>query len=121
SCMRRLSIRLLASGITASTLSLLPGLVFAAPPTLPDAEFEDEAPPADDASGDEMLTADGQPMPTDTQPAGPGEDVIDDGTGAEAGGEFDAGFEADSDSALESTFDSDTEAAGTDEADVSMG
>lgn len=124
--MRRLSIRLLASGITASTLSLLPGLVFAAPPTLPDAELEDEAPPpADDASGDEMLTADGQPMPTDTQPAGPGEDVIDDGTGteagSEAGGEFDAGFEADSDSALESTFDSDTEAAGTEEADVSMG
>lgn len=107
---------------------MLPGLAFAAPPTLPDAEPEE--PPADtssdaptDTGEGEMLTADGQPMPTDTQPAGPGEEVVD----GEAGGEVDGGFEADSDSALESSFEGDTAietetAADADASgDVSMG
>jgi outer membrane protein OmpA-like peptidoglycan-associated protein len=119
--MRRLSIPL------ASTLfSMLPGLAFAAPPTLPDAQPEE--PPADtsgDAPADtgEMLTSDGQPMPTDTEPAGPGEEVID----TEGAGEVDGAVEADSESALESSFEGDsaveTDTAGASDAsgDVSMG
>lgn len=74
-----------------------------------------------------MLTADGQPMPTDTQPAGPGEDVLAEGgdaggeLGAEGGGEVEAGGE------LESAFTSEGEAAGdaagdaSTTSDVSMG
>jgi hypothetical protein len=123
--MRRLSIHLLASGIAASTLVMLPGLAFAAPPSLP--EGESAEPPADtggdapvdSGDSDEMLTADGQPMPTDTQPAGPGEDVVAEETSGE--GELEGGFEADSESALESTFDSDTEASTDTSSDVSMG
>ncbi|PRQ05894.1 putative lipoprotein YiaD precursor [Enhygromyxa salina] len=136
--MRRLSIHLLASGLAASTLLLLPGLAFAGPPSLP--EGGEEAPgevadPASDAGGDaaaddgQLLTADGQPMPTDTQPAGPGEEVIDDGSGADAsaeaegGGELETAFEADSDSALDSSFTSDSETAGAADTsgEVSMG
>jgi hypothetical protein len=125
--MRRLSIHLLASGIAASTMLMLPGLAFAAPPSLPDAETEE--PPADISSdapadtGDDMLTADGQPMPTDTQPAGPGEEVVD----GEGTGEVDGGIEAGSESELESSFEGDTaiesETAGASDAssDVSMG
>jgi hypothetical protein len=121
--MRRLSIHLLVSGIAASTLMMLPGLAFAAPPSLPEGEAEE--PPAD-TSGEaptdtvsdpgELTTADGQPMPTDTQPAGPGEDVVtDDSEG------FDSGFESSSDSALESSIDTDTAGAGDGSGDVSMG
>jgi outer membrane protein OmpA-like peptidoglycan-associated protein len=124
--MRRLSIHLLASGIATSTLLMLPGLAFAAPPSLPEGEAEE--PPVDassDAPADapvdgEMLTADGQPMPTDTEPAGPGEDVV-----SETPSEVDGGFEAESDSALESSFDSEsgteTAAASDTSSDVSMG
>lgn len=120
--MRRLSIHLLASGIAASTLLMLPGLAFAAPPTLPEGEAEEPPAETGDVPADtgEMLTADGQPMPTDTQPAGPGEDVVD----SEATGEVDGGIEADSDSALESSFEGEsttTETAGDASSDVSMG
>ena len=68
-----------------------------------------------------MLTADGQPMPTDTASEVPTEEVVD--SGAEGGGELDSGFEASSDSELGSSFEGDTEAASsTSEAgDVSMG
>jgi outer membrane protein OmpA-like peptidoglycan-associated protein len=119
--MRRLSIHLLASGIFASTLVMLPGLALAAPPALPEGEAEEPPPaePTGDAPADtgEMLTADGQPMPTDTQPAGPGEEVVDSG----AAGELDSGVEASSDSALESTFDSETAGSADASSDVSMG
>ncbi|PRQ07365.1 OmpA family protein [Enhygromyxa salina] len=123
--MRRLSIHLLASGLAASTLLLLPGLAFAGPPSLPEGSDVEEdagdAGPGDD--GDEMLTADGQPMPTDTVPAGPGEDVTDDGADAELGGAFDADADAELDTSLDSSFGTDTagssDTAGA--ADTSMG
>ncbi len=135
--MRRLSIHLLGSsfagGVFASAL-LLPGLAAAAPPSLPDAEPEgDDAGPVDAGAeeGGELLTADGQPMPTDTQPAGPGEEVVDSGGGgvldAEAGGELEAGFEGDAEASgeLDSSFSGDSEAAGDAAGDatgeVSMG
>jgi len=106
--MRRLSVNLLASGfvggVLGSALLLLPGLAHAAPPSLPDADPE----PGDD----ELLTADGQPMPTDTQPAGPDEDVTDDGFGA--AGEFDG------DASFDDGF-ADTEVSGAGSNDVSMG
>jgi hypothetical protein len=131
--MRRLSVPVLASsfaGLLGSAL-LLPGLAFAGPPSLPDAE--PEAPPPTDTTTDpgtgdagtggtgtgdtgELLTADGQPMPTDTQPAGPGEDVVTEGDAggeAEASGELESGFD--------SSFAGDTETAGETTSDVSMG
>ncbi len=127
--MRRLSIHLLGSsfagGLLVSSAVLVPGLAIAAPPSLPEPEPEPEPAPASD--GDEPLTADGQPMPTDTQPAGPGEDVIDEGGDAEAGGELESGFEGDAEAGgeLESGFDSgfggDSEAAGEAASEVSMG
>ena len=129
--MRRLSVHVLASSFAGGLLGsavLLPGLAHAAPPSLPEAE--PEAPPATDtattdpttdAGGGELLTADGQPMPTDTEPAGPGEDVlVSEGEGdasldGEASGELDAGFD--------SGFTGDTETAGetTSTDDISMG
>lgn len=131
--MRRLSIHLLASGSSASALLLLPALAFAAPPSLPDAEPEpppeveaDAGPEADvDAPADDgaLTTADGQPMPTDTQPAGPGEDVVaEDGAAAdsaiagEASGELDAGFDSEGEAGLDAGFDSDSETASSFEA-----
>lgn len=134
--MRRLSFHPLASsfagGVFASAL-LLPGLAVAAPPSLPEGEPADDGAAADAG----MTTADGQPMPTDTQPAGPGEDVVGTDAGAEIGGDAsfeadagadlggDAGFDADGGSELESGFDSgvagDSEAAGEAASDVSMG
>lgn len=53
-----------------------------------------------------MLTADGQPMPTDTQPAGPGEDV----TASEGEVAGDAAVDGSADAELESAFDSAGEA-----------
>jgi hypothetical protein len=111
--MRRLSIHLLASGLVASAVLLLPGVAFAGPPSLPEGGTDDAA-PVDDTGDDAMLTADGQPMPTDTVPAGPGEDVVDDGTGADTSGEIDTsgelegGFDAEADGSLDSSFDSET-------------
>jgi hypothetical protein len=112
--MRRLSVPVLAS-----SFALLPGLAWAAPPSLPDAE-----PPPTDTTTDpgtsdsgEMLTADGQPMPTDTQPAGPGEDVVS--TEGEVAGDAEASGELDS--GLESSFAGDTETAGETTSDISMG
>ncbi|WP_157595305.1 OmpA family protein [Plesiocystis pacifica] len=93
-----MSTHLLASGLVASAVLALPGLAHAAPPSLPEGAEADEAAPADDS----MTTADGQPMPTDTQPAGPGEDVVAD-DGAEAGFEGDASAEGE----FESDFDTD--------------
>jgi outer membrane protein OmpA-like peptidoglycan-associated protein len=131
--MRRLSIHLLASGIAASTSMMLPGLAFAGPPSLPEGGDAEESSDPDEVDGGdavadegEMLTADGQPMPTDTQPAGPGEDVVDTEAEGElegdASADLDAGFEADSDSALESSFSGESETAGAAEGDdVSMG
>src|SRR5690554_5042440 len=129
--MRRLSVHLLTSGfaggVLGSALLLLPGLAHAAPPSLPEAAPEAEADDVD-AGTDEALTADGQPMPTDTQAAGPGEDV-DDGSefetdfGAEGDAEFESDFGADiggdTDTAGDAAFrDGDT---GDGTGDVSMG
>lgn len=111
--MRRLSVHLLATSFAASALMLLPALAFAAPPSLPEGETEEE--PAEDGATDEvpedgeMMTADGQPMPTDTVPAGPGEDVTVDETPEDADtdgddGEVSAGGEAE----LDAAFDSDS-------------
>ncbi|KIG13347.1 OmpA domain protein [Enhygromyxa salina] len=124
--MRRLSIHLLASGLAASTLLLLPGLAFAGPPSLPEGGDAEEAtdPEAATDGGEEMLTADGQPMPTDTVPAGPGEDVVDDGTEAEASGELGGAFDPEADSSLDSSFSGGSETAGSADAggtDTSMG
>ncbi|NVB41721.1 OmpA family protein [Pseudenhygromyxa sp. WMMC2535] len=128
--MRRLSVHLLAPSIAASALSLLPASSFAAPPSLP-AGGEEDAGVEDEAGGDEMLTADGQPMPTGTEPAGPGEDVVSDDAGDELGAEadadadFDAGFDASADGELAASFDDGADAdadAGADASgEISMG
>ena len=141
--MRRLSTHLLASGLSASTFLLLPALAFAGPPSLPEGDPPPEEPPADiapadeappaDATGDaaaapaddSMMTADGQPMPTDTQPAGPGEDVV--GGEGELEGEAELGADLEGESSLESGFSESDTAGSVDESDdgssgeVSMG
>lgn len=102
---------------------LLPGLARAAPPALPEAAPEADDPDAGTgadtgastgADTGEALTADGQPMPTNTQPAGPNEDVIDDGSGveADASGEFEADFGTDTEGEFDSDFGGDAETAG---------
>jgi outer membrane protein OmpA-like peptidoglycan-associated protein len=107
---------LLASSVAAGSLLLLPALTYAAPPSLPESEVEADAPPADAPPADgEMLTADGQPMPTDTQPAGPGEDVVTDD--AATGSELDASGDAE----LESAFDAETTTDASSEGDVTLG
>lgn len=139
--MRRLSVHLLASGFAASALLLLPGLANAAPPSLPEGADAAE-PPADDAgdadtgdAGDadgEGLTADGQPMPTGTAPAGPGEDVVggdeeldgeatDDAALDEGGDEVDAGGSADLGASFDSEAGSEASGASEGSSDVSMG
>lgn len=105
---------LLASSVAAGSLLLLPALANAAPPSLPAAEVEDDAPPAEAPADGELLTADGQPMPTDTQPAAPGEEVVSDDS---ASGELEGTGDAELDSGFDSTASSDTSS----DLDVSMG
>ena len=139
--MRRLSRLSLASGLAAGAWLVLPAVAEAAPPSLPAGQAEDADADGADAPGDDaMLTSDGQPMPTGTTAAGPGEDVTvaddsaTDGSEGEAAdpevGDFDAQLEGEGSVEGGAEFDSGLDGASGNaelageaatDADVSMG
>ncbi|MFV8756085.1 OmpA family protein [Nannocystaceae bacterium ST9] len=112
---------LLASSVAAGSLLLLPALAYAGPPSLPtadDAPADAADPPAETPPAEgELTTADGQPMPTDTVAAAPGEDVVVDDAASselETTGTGDAELES-------SSFDTATEGSASGDADVTLG